>query len=61
MNKAVVKIEFIEQSKGVTAQARVELEGDVEAVEELRLKAQSESEKAFDWAFSKSQTYTLRK
>lgn len=59
--KATIKIEFVEQSKGVTAQAKVELEGPIEEITNVRLRAQEEAEKAFNWAFNKSQAYTMRK
>lgn len=62
--KATIKIEFNEQSKGVTAQAKVELEGNCnsdEDLESLRIKAQEESVKAFESAFALSQRYSMRK
>jgi hypothetical protein len=62
--KATIKIEFVEQSKAVTAQAKVELEGDCKSdddLKQLRELAQKESIEAFDWAFRKSQAYSVKK
>lgn len=62
--RATVKVEFNEQSKGVTAQAKVELEGDCNNEEELqalRTLALKESKEAFSEAFKTSQAYSMRK
>lgn len=62
--KATIKVEFNEQSKGVTAQAKVELEGECKSdaeLESMRLLAHEQSEKAFARAFNTSQAYSTRK
>lgn len=53
-----VKIEFNEQSKGVTATTKIEVTDD-EKIDTEKLK--KESKELFEWAFKQSQAWSLRK